>query len=71
MTHKRIYVTYTLLGEGRSSRFNGTTLRDYRKKITSFSQSCIKLTTFGSNSYIFLAYVKKKQYFCGRKSDLI
>ena len=38
---------------------------DYRKKITSFSQSCIKLTTFGSNSHIFLAYIKKKKlYFC-------
>jgi len=37
---------------------------DYRKKITSFSQSCIKLTTFGSNSHIFLAYIKKKLYLC-------
>ena len=27
---------YTLLGGGRSSRFNGTTLRDYRLKLGCF-----------------------------------
>ena len=33
--------------------------------ISSFSQSCIKMTTFSSISHFFLAYIKKKQYLCG------